>query len=230
MKNKPLDEKEFHNIIKVINRNAKKLIQLTNDILDVTQIETNNLKLHKELFNLDNLISEIIEDFREQLDNQNVKLTSKLIYFNKSDESVNKRNTEEGKINKKIYNLSILADRNRINQVISNLLNNAIKFTDEGTIDLAIEKQDDDENNVIINVKDTGCGIDQSILLKLFSKFATKSDIGGTGLGLYISKNIIEAHGGKIWAENNMDGKGAHLGSVYLLLIDDFLKIHYFYT
>jgi two-component system, OmpR family, sensor histidine kinase VicK len=62
----------------------------------------------------------------------------------------------------------------------------------------------------LINIKDTGCGIDPSILPKLFSKFVTKSEEGrGTGLGLYISKNIIEAHGGKIWAANNNHGKGA---------------------
>ena len=83
MKHKPTDENEFHNIVKTINRNAKKLIQLTNDILDVTKIETNNLNLNKELFNLSDLISDIIEDYKNQLDNENVKLTSKFIYSNK---------------------------------------------------------------------------------------------------------------------------------------------------
>ncbi len=111
----------------------------------------------------------MIEDFRDQLDKENVKLTTKLIHFNKKDETANKRDTEKGKREKKINNLPILADRTRINQAISNLLNNAIKFTDEGTIDLVIEKQGS-ENNVFINVKDTGSGIDQSILPKLFSK------------------------------------------------------------
>ncbi|HEY0579336.1 MAG TPA: HAMP domain-containing sensor histidine kinase, partial [Candidatus Nitrosocosmicus sp.] len=93
MRQKPADEKEFHNIVKIINRNAKKLIQLTNDILDVTKIETKNLKLNKELFNLSDLISDIIEDYKNQLDKENVKLTSNRIYCNKSDETVNKRNT-----------------------------------------------------------------------------------------------------------------------------------------
>jgi signal transduction histidine kinase len=140
--------------------------------------------------------SDIIEDYRNQLDKENVKLTSRRIYHYKKGETANKRDTEEeeGKIN----NISILADRTRINQVISNLLNNAIKFTDEDNIDLVIEKQGS-ENKVFIIIKDTGCGIDPSILPKLFSKFVTKSEEGrGTGLGLYISKNIIEAHGGKI--------------------------------
>jgi two-component system, OmpR family, sensor histidine kinase VicK len=212
--NNKLDEKVLHQSLKIINRNAKKLIQLTNDILDVTKIETKNLKLNKELFNLDDLLSDIIEDYRNQMDKENVKLTTRRIYHNKKGETANKRDTNGGGRGGggKINNVSILADRTRINQVISNLLNNAIKFTDEGTIDLVIEKQDS-ENNVFINIKDTGCGIDPSILPKLFSKFVTKSEEGGgTGLGLYISKNIIEAHDGKIWASNNNNGKGCTFG------------------
>jgi two-component system, OmpR family, sensor histidine kinase VicK len=204
MKHKPTtDEKEFHNIVKTINRNAKKLIQLTTDILDITKIETNNLNLNKELFNLGDLISAIIEDYKDQLDNENVKLASKFIYSSKPDEK--KENREENKCN-----ISVFADRTRINQVISNLLNNAIKFTNKGFINIMIEKKYT-ENKVNISVKDTGCGIDQIILPKLFSKFATKSK-GGTGLGLYISKNIIETHGGQICANNNKDGKGATFG------------------
>jgi two-component system, OmpR family, sensor histidine kinase VicK len=205
MKYKPTTgENEFHNIVKTINRNAKKLIQLTNDILDITKIDTNNLNLNKELFNLGDLISDIIEDYNNQLDNENVKLISKFIYSNKI---VGKKG-EEGEQNKN--NIRIFADRARINQVISNLLNNAIKFTDKGFIDIIIEKKYA-ENKVNISVKDTGCGIDQIIFPKLFSKFATKSK-GGTGLGLYISKNIIEAHDGQIYANNNKDGKGSTFG------------------
>ena len=103
--------------------------------------------------------------------------------------------------------LYIPADKTRITQVISNLLNNAIKFTEEGIIKILIEKKSD-EQKVVISIKDTGSGIDSSIANHLFSKFITKSK-GGTGLGLYISKNIIEAHGGKMWAKNNKDGKGS---------------------
>jgi two-component system, OmpR family, sensor histidine kinase VicK len=206
MKYKPSDEKEFHNIVKSINRNAKKLIQLTNDILDITKIETNNLNLNKELFNMGDLISDIIEDYKDQLDNENVKLASKFIYSSKPDE---KKEGEDGE-NKNKYNISVFADRTRITQVISNLLNNAIKFTNRGFIDIVIEKKYA-ENKVNISVKDTGCGIDQIILPKLFSKFATKSK-GGTGLGLYISKNIIDAHGGQIYANNNKDDKGSTFG------------------
>jgi signal transduction histidine kinase len=106
------------------------------------------------------------------------------------------------------------ADKGRISQVILNLLDNAVKFTRDsgGTITIILEKKEDEFNNngqhVIISIKDTGKGIDPDIFPRLFTKFATKSE-KGTGLGLFICKGIIEAHGGKIWAKNNTDGKGA---------------------
>jgi signal transduction histidine kinase len=90
-----------------------------------------------------------------------------------------------------------------------NLLNNAIKFTNEGSITVIVERKDNDNNNIVVSIKDTGMGIDPEMLPKLFIKFATKSETGGTGLGLFISKSIIEKHNGKIWAENNPDRKGA---------------------
>jgi signal transduction histidine kinase len=102
----------------------------------------------------------------------------------------------------------VQADKLRIYEVIANVLNNAIKFTKEGTIRIMVNVKDNNSNEVIISIKDTGTGINSEILPRLFTKFATKSDIG-TGLGLYISKGIVEAYGGKIWAENNSDGKGA---------------------
>jgi two-component system, OmpR family, sensor histidine kinase VicK len=100
----------------------------------------------------------------------------------------------------------VQADRGRLNQVISNLISNAIKFTKEGSIVVNAKKQEN-ENKVIVSVKDTGIGIHHDVLPRLFQKFATKS-YQGTGLGLYISKSIVEAHGGEMWAENNPDGKG----------------------
>ena len=99
----------------------------------------------------------------------------------------------------------IRVDKSRLEQVVSNLLSNCIKFTKEGTISLNVEEKD---NQALVTVKDTGPGIDPEMLPRLFSKFATKSE-RGAGLGLFICKNIIEAHGGRIWAENNSDGKGA---------------------
>ena len=106
----------------------------------------------------------------------------------------------------------IFGDKNRLGQVISNLISNSIKFiSKEGIILTSIEKMKNNNNNkneVIVRVKDNGIGIDTEIFPKLFTKFATKS-FQGTGLGLYISKSIVEAHGGKIWGENNKDEKGA---------------------
>jgi len=115
---------------------------------------------------------------------------------------------------KLLYNpdqdILIKADKGRISQVISNLLSNAIEFTAEGVILVSIEKGKINNNNetIIVSVKDSGQGIDSSILPRLFTKFTSKS-YKGTGLGLFISKGIIEAHGGKIWGENNSDGRGA---------------------
>ena len=100
----------------------------------------------------------------------------------------------------------IEGDRNRLCQVIDNLLDNALKFTTKGSIRIVLERHSKD-NMIIVKVRDTGIGIHPDILPKLFTKFATKSDTGGTGLGLFICKSIVEKHGGNIWAENNrLDG------------------------
>ena len=175
-------------LLSIITRNAKRLQRLTEDILDVTKIESHSLKLNKERFNLSDLISSIIEDYRNRIEKDNVEI--KLLY-----EPNNKDNI-----------IFVEADRGRLIQVISNLLDNAIKFTKEGTISIITEEKD---SQVVVSVKDTGTGIDPEIFPRLFSKFVTKSERGGTGLGLFICKNIVEAHGGKIWVESNdiYDGK-----------------------
>ena len=168
-------------ILDIIIRNANRLQRLAEDILDATRIESQSLKLNKERFNLNELISNAVQDYRNQIEKGNRGI--KLLYSPSKQDIV------------------VEADRSRLTQVISNLLNNAIKFTKEGTISISTEKKD---NQVIVSVKDTGSGIDPEILPRLFSKFSAKS-FEGTGLGLFISKNIVEAHGGKIWAENNND-------------------------
>jgi two-component system sensor histidine kinase VicK len=177
-----------------ISRNALRLQRLTNDILDVTRIESQTLHLNKEQFNLNDLIMHIVEDYRSQIEkeNRNVKLL-----YNVSDDIKS--------------SLMVEADRDRINQVISNLLSNAIKFIskkeEEGVVSITAEKNSN-SHEVIVNIKDTGKGIDPEIFPRLFQKFTTRS-FTGTGLGLYISKSIVEAHDGKMWAENNTDGYGA---------------------
>jgi signal transduction histidine kinase len=177
---------EQRELLDITLRNAKRLQRLTENILDVTKIECQSLKLDKERFNLNEIILNIIKDVKSQIPNPD-KL--KILY---------------SELLEPIY---IEGDKLRLYQVIANLLRNAIKFTKEGNISINADMKDNTE--VIITVKDTGAGIHPEILPRLFTKFATKSDIG-TGLGLYISKNIVEAHDGRIWAENNSDGKGAN--------------------
>jgi signal transduction histidine kinase len=187
---RPKVNKEDSEYVDVIVRNAKRLQKLTEEILDVTKIESQSLKLKKEQFNLNDVIINCINDLTMN------------IYVNKK---------KDVKIVYEPKDISIMADKGRILQVISNLLSNAVKFTPRGTISIVSNlngNQDKDNNQAIVSVKDNGQGIDPDILHKLFSKFATKS-FSGTGLGLYISKSIVEAHGGRIWAENNSDGKGA---------------------
>jgi two-component system, OmpR family, sensor histidine kinase VicK len=180
-----------------ISRNAIRLQRLTNDILDVTRIDSNTLNLHKEQFSLDNLIANVIQDNVNRIEKENLDI--KILYNFKKDVT---------------ESLPIDADRDRITQVISNLLDNAIKFTSkekEGVISVSAERRKNDskqEEEVIVSIKDTGEGITPEIQPRLFTKFATRS-FSGTGLGLYISKSTVEAHGGRMWAENNPEGKGA---------------------
>ena len=180
-------------LLDTVIRNAKRLKRLADDIVDVTKIESRSLKLNKEQLNLNELISNIIINYKNIIvkDNKKVKL-----YFKPFKE-----------------NLLVDADKGRIAEVVSNLLSNAIKFTQNGEIFVStVEKKEVDYNHVnyaLVTVRDTGEGINPEILPKIFSKFITQS-FEGIGLGLYISKNIIEAHGGKIWAGNNSDDdKGA---------------------
>ena len=181
-------EKE-EELLDVIVRNSKRLRQLAEDILDVAKIEGGSLFLKKEKFNIKEMITEILSEYEQKIKNiKNIKLS----YYSQGNDSI-----------------TIEADRSRLCQVIYNLLSNAVKFTNDGSITVIAEKKDKDDNFILLSIRDTGTGIDSEMLPKLFTKFATKSQTGGTGLGLFISKSIIERHGGKMWAENNSDGKGA---------------------
>jgi two-component system, OmpR family, sensor histidine kinase VicK len=193
------DIEQYKELLDAINRSSKRLQRLTEDILEVTRIESQSLSLKEEQFNLNDVITNVMND----------TLTTSF------DASLKKERNNTSPIKLEhchSQNIFVQADKGRITQVISNLLSNALKFTNEGTISVSLErKKDDNDNNkdyVVISVRDTGQGIGPEIFPKLFSKFATTS-ITGTGLGLFISKGIIETHGGKIWAENNPDGKGA---------------------
>jgi len=193
------DDSEHDEFLDAIIRNAKRLKRLTENILDVTRIESHLMQLRKEVFNLNEVISKAVEDYRIRV--QNLNSNAKLLYRPRGYHNFNGDDF-----------IFVHADKERITQVISNLLDNAIKFTgrDDGPIVITIETREKKENQeeAIVTIKDNGPGIDPEILPKLFSKFASKS-FQGTGLGLYLSKKIIEAHVGKVWAENNRDGKGA---------------------
>jgi two-component system, OmpR family, sensor histidine kinase VicK len=210
------DKDKIFKMLDVIIRNAKKLYRLSNDILDLAKIETNSFTLYKETFNLKYLLQELIGDIKSQQQKNDI-CDIELYFFD-----IKEQQQEEQNENYFI----IEADQARISQVVSNLLLNAIKFTiKDCLIQVILEKKEIDfrKKEVIVSIKDKGTGIDPEIFPRLFTKFATKSS-KGTGLGLYICKNIIEAHGGKIWAENNHeDGKGATF-SFSLPLADNYIK------
>lgn len=170
--------------VDMLARNAKRLEKLTQNILDVTRIEGKKLVLNKEKFDLNTKIQNIINDMKAGLDGKTKNIT---INFTPR---------------APIY---VDADKTRIYEVISNLINNAIKFTQKGTINISVIREG---NFAKVAIKDSGKGIDPEVMPKLFTRFASKSE-SGTGLGLFISKSIIEEHGGTIWAENNRDGAGA---------------------
>ena len=200
-------------ILGAIYRNAIRLQRLTRSILDVTKIESNALELHKQVFNLNDVIANVVSDFKTHTANlQKGKLIIKYDSSSVSTIYNNDNSNEDNKNNKNDNAIFIEADKERIAQLISNILDNAIKFTkanlSEGEVEaINIDTQENDYH-AIVSIMDAGTGIDPWIMPRLFEKFATKS-LTGTGLGLFISKSIVEAHGGKIWAENNPNDRGA---------------------
>jgi signal transduction histidine kinase len=194
LKNKAKDIRD-RELLEVIIRNAQRLKKLSEDILEASKIEGYVVNVKKENFKLIDIIHENFNNYNNNIDNKNIEF--------------------ECTVNEDLY---LHAEKNGISRVISNLISNSIKFLNGdgkgGVISLSADLKKtptdgkDSEEMVIVKVRDTGSGIDKEILPKLFTKFTTKSS-HGIGLGLYISKNIVEAHGGKIWAQNNEDGNGA---------------------
>lgn len=171
--------------VKRIYRNAIRITRLTNDILDASKMESGNLRQLLQDTNIVKLIDELMKDYETRLGGPQVELLL------------------DNKLPLERSNIPI--DRIRITQVVSNLLSNAIKFTESGQIRITIE---DNRDSVRISVSDEGKGIDPALMPKLFDKFISSSEKGGAGLGLYVSRGIVEAHGGRIWAQNN-NPKGA---------------------
>ena len=205
-----IKDSKYRELLDIVSRNANRLRRLAEDILDVSKIESHSLLLHKEQFNINDVIGNIVQGYQNQvLEGQNKARSDIEILFA----------PKEGV-------LLVEADKGRLTQVISNLLDNSLKFTKptirirkggDGRGDEEGDREEKEkitvtsdrkDNQVLVSIKDTGAGINPEILPRLFTKFASKS-FAGTGLGLYISKSIIEEHGGKIWAENNADGRGA---------------------
>ena len=186
---------EDRELLEAISRNAQRLKKLSEDILEASKIESNSLQLNKEHFKIRELILEVINSYKSNTDSKNIRFA-----YSPDDD-----------------NLTIHADRNGISRVFSNLINNSIKFIPQkegGVISIYVEHKESNKDTkgnkgtIDVSIKDNGKGIDKEIMPRLFTKFTTKS-FQGTGLGLFISKSIIEAHGGKMWAHNNEDGKGS---------------------
>jgi signal transduction histidine kinase len=175
----------------IVSRNARRLERLATDILDATKIETRSLRLNKEQFDLCEVAELAVDDIKNQFPSDKIRYVVQI-----------DRGTR------------VFADKSKLTQVLSNLLSNAAKFTDDGSITVSgqVKTSANGQNSVRISVSDTGTGIDSEVLPRLFTKFTNKAGTDraqiGSGLGLYISKGIIQAHGGKIWAENNEDGRG----------------------
>jgi signal transduction histidine kinase len=196
-----LDITELKEDIQIINRNAKKLQKLTNDILDVSRIDSHILSLDISSFDIVDVIRDLVKDLVKQAEKKRYdvsiicKFNDKIIEPDAADITIAPSQ------------IMIRGDKIRLTQVLSNLLNNAIKFTRDGKITITVRSSNDTEN-VVVSVSDTGQGINTEIIPHLFEKFTSKSD-SGTGLGLFISKSIVEAHNGKIWATNNDNGIGS---------------------
>ena len=179
----------YDEYLSVIIRNARRLKELTDNILDIARIESKSMTLNKEVVDIDIVIGDAAEDIIKNKVDPKHDVT--LLF-----DSSRKRGDDI---------ILVEIDRARIIQVICNLISNAVNFTKTGTISITKgERRKQKARSVIVSVKDTGSGIDPQVLPRLFTKFTTRSE-KGTGLGLCICKRIIEAHGGKIWGKNNSD-------------------------
>ena len=188
-KNPSKENEKKQEFLEVILRNCYRLYRLTEDVLDVTKIESQTMKMNKEIIQLNEIIENVVKDYREIINKKRYGSDQISIVFEPSKDII-----------------LVNADKGRIIQVLSNLLDNALKFTKEGNIIITIKKIKENQQ-VMVTIKDSGTGLDPEIIPQLFKKFATKSE-QGTGLGLFISKNIIETHDGIMWGENNSESNG----------------------
>jgi len=180
------------NDLRLIQKNGQHLLHLINDVLDMAKIESGRMNLHPETFNIHALLDEV------------TSITSTLA----SEKNTVLFITEDSERDVEIY-----ADDTRIRQVMINLVNNAIKFTTNGKIALQVSRLD--SARILVSVKDTGLGIPPDHLEAIFEEFSqvdtsSTRKVGGTGLGLPISRRLIEMHGGRLWAESTgIEGEGS---------------------
>jgi len=180
----------------VIIRNAERLQRLAENILDASRIESQRLTLRKGKFNLNDLLFNIVQDYCQQGKNSTSSGEGVAILYEPPDE-----------------NIVVEADKERISQVMRNIIGNALEFTSEGNVSVTLRRERQHEKDgkqiAVVTVRDTGCGVDPAIMSRVFEKFVTKSE-KGTGLGLFVSKSIVQAHEGRIWVQNDTEGeKGA---------------------
>ena len=216
------NNREAQQLADKIFYNAKRLQSLIDNVLDATRIEKQLTSLNKERINVYDLMEYVTKDahYQLRLSNKNIQL---LLFTSDKHNSDGRSNIAEGAPTKAIF---VDADRTRVTQVFTNLLNNAIRFTKEGVISITVKEERDtngatnNDRHMVLLIKDTGTGIPADTLPRLFTKFGTESTTG-TGLGLFISKGIVEAHGGMIWGENNEDGKGATFGFTLPIIAEE---------
>lgn len=208
-----IKNKEEKQLLDAVIKNARRLQKLADSMLDVTRIERHSFPLRKEVFDIRELVSDLVELYNTRTPQEDLYVKNE--GKGQKSDSKDKTTTEVRILSNPVdrEKIDVMADKGRITQVISNMLDNAIKFTRSGDIyvNLAIERGENGHGNITVEVKDEGQGIEPDLLPRIFTKFVSKSELG-TGLGLFISKAIIEEHGGKIWAKNNSDGPGAILG------------------
>jgi signal transduction histidine kinase len=216
----------------MISRNALRLKKLADDILHVSRIEGGVYRLNlQENVNIISLILTTIESIKENYEYSDKRDKVSISFFTSveyEDERRLSKDQEEQQLVDSKKSLLIKCDAEKIQQVVFNLLHNAMKFTEQGVITINIDARrtnnplrDRDKNNsnrnndtIIVSIKDQGTGVDPSIKEKLFEKFMTRSS-NGAGLGLYLSKKIVEAHGGKIWVESNSNNSENERGAIF---------------
>lgn len=207
-----IKDKKQRELLDVISRNARRLQRLAEDILDIARIESKSLKLEKTQFNLTEVTGDVIEEYRATMQRNEGRRS--IIFTLQSSRN----------------DIFVQADKHRIIQVITNLLSNAVKSSvddNSGSITISVESEHNgsNDNYALVKIKDTGGGIDPAIMPRLFTKFSTKSS-HGTGLGLFICRSIIEAHGGKIWAANNIEENGATFCFTLPVMITEVQEAH----